>query len=1335
MLAGWLMISGAFGQAFLTTGSLSGPRFGHTSGLLADGRVLIAGGGLGSNALATAELYNPATGRWAPTGSMHFPRYGPRSVVLSDGRVLVVEGSVSPQTSAPQHSAELYDPATGTWADTGTQTMTDCHTLTLLPDGKVLLIANGPTAELYDAATGTWRLTGPMVSRRTSAQAALLPSGKVLIYEGQYPGLTINSELYDPTTKTFAATGSFYTERSLDASTILANGEVLIAGGQGPYSGGIAPYLNSVEIYNPTTGAWRNVASLLQPRNRGSASLLADGRVLIHGGTAVVNGIGIYLPGAELYDPLANTWTVAGPMLNPRDISSTTRLADGRVLIAGGSGNDGALSSAELFDPAAPRISAVTIASNHPGAPALGWIGDVVTLSFTATQSIAPPTVTLLGQTVTATKGTGETWTASATVTSATPGGPVALSIAYQTASGAVAAPVRETTDGSAVTIDKTTIPPTTTPSNGVFSTSMSVTFDLPEIPLAGSVKLLFRTYNNWTPVSTLTLATVQEVAGNRTLTFDPGNPTANPQIASGAPIPDGEYNILISYQDAAGNPAASVMVSYLRIDTVPPVIMGARMTPPWARPGATVSVVLTINETGIRAVSGTIAGQPISTLLGPPVVVRVTLPGNVPEGPLSFSVAVTDAAGNVSATVTTAQDGVYTTVDRIAPVLTVPGAITAEATTASGAIVTYQGTATDDLDPVPLVNSSPSSGSRLHLGTTKVQMTATDHAGNQITGTFTVTVVDTTKPAANVPAGIMVVAGPTGEAVLGDLTGRLARADLVTPAAKLLVAQSPPAGTVLPLGAHTVSFTVTDAAGNFTTVQTMVTVSFAVAPSGAATVAAITGRPAPATPGLPEDALLATFGTPALSDFRHITARVGMLSGKKKIAGIYLVDGGDTASLPAFQGGPVPDAMGVALPAVTFKSFLDPVTAPAGAIAFTATLAGAKATMDDGVWTDAFGPLALVLREGEDVPGLPAGTRLKSVTSLSLQDGSLVALVKLAAAKGLVSAGRDDVALVELSDVGTGILLLRTGADLGGSTIKTIATLAPALGSPGQGRWYGPSAVLAKVTLASTEVRLVKVSPQGTLTALLSTAGSANAVDANARWKGFGVPAMSGDGTKFVVAAALTQKLAGVTSRDNTALLFKPAKTAWAAFAREGALAPIASSNDGPRYAAFFDPVVNEAGQVAFLATLQGAGVKANNKSGLFCGEPNYLRLAARLGDSAPDADGTPTAAVWSKFITHALSGGPGGGIIFLAETTGGGLAAKYNLALYAADSTGKVRRLLRTGEALVPGGPLLTDLELLAATPGAYGSARSYNTTASLAVFAAFANKSQALLRVDIP
>ena len=398
-LAGLLFASSVFGQGFLKTGSMSDPRFAQTSVLLPDGRVLVAGGASSSSAVATAELYDPATGQWTATNNMLWPRYGPLSTLLPDGRVLVVEGTLSPMTTASQQSSEIYDPATGTWTATGVQTTGDCHTLTLLPNGKVLLIANYPKGELYDPATGTWRLTGAMVSRRTSARAALLPSGKVLIYEGQYSTSTINSELYDPATETFAATGSIIAERSGDASTMLANGEVLIAGGGGPYVGGVSPQLTSVEIYNPAAGTWRNAASLLQPRLFGFAHLLSDGRVMICGGSATINNVGMYLARSELYDPIANTWTAAGPMADPRNSSSRTRLADGRILIAGGSGIGGVrLSSAEIFDPTAPWISAVNIASNHPGAPAVGWTGDAVTLSFTATQPIAAPTVTFLAR-------------------------------------------------------------------------------------------------------------------------------------------------------------------------------------------------------------------------------------------------------------------------------------------------------------------------------------------------------------------------------------------------------------------------------------------------------------------------------------------------------------------------------------------------------------------------------------------------------------------------------------------------------------------------------------------------------------------------------------------------------------------------------------------------------------------------------------------------------------------------------------------------------------------------------------------------------------------------
>ena len=99
-------------DGFTPTGNLGTARSGHTATLLPNGKVLVAGGGTN-----TAELYNPATGTWSPTGSLGITRSLHTATLLSNGKVLVVGGMQTGNIFLT--SAELYDPVTGTWSPTG----------------------------------------------------------------------------------------------------------------------------------------------------------------------------------------------------------------------------------------------------------------------------------------------------------------------------------------------------------------------------------------------------------------------------------------------------------------------------------------------------------------------------------------------------------------------------------------------------------------------------------------------------------------------------------------------------------------------------------------------------------------------------------------------------------------------------------------------------------------------------------------------------------------------------------------------------------------------------------------------------------------------------------------------------------------------------------------------------------------------------------------------------------------------------------------------------------------------------------------------------------------
>ena len=329
---------------FHTTGSMNVARESHTATLLSNGQVLAAGGD-GSS----AELYNPATGRWTLTGNMNVPRSNHQAVLLQNGQVLVAGGL---SASGALASAELYNPLTGTWTVTGSMmTARYGFSLTLLPDGEVLAV-QGMSAELYNPATGTWSATGSPTSAVGGTTAALLQSGEVLAI-GQ--SNNVPSELYNPSTGTWSTTGNAGIINLNAVIALLLNGDVFVTSS---FASGRASY-SFASLYDPSTGQFT-------PEN-GPCSCRAFNGTVLQTGKVLVAGGAITIPGnpypttetinsAELWDLSTQAWTSTGSLKDSRSGQSMTLLPNGQVLVAGGSqstknSNGVILASAELYTP------------------------------------------------------------------------------------------------------------------------------------------------------------------------------------------------------------------------------------------------------------------------------------------------------------------------------------------------------------------------------------------------------------------------------------------------------------------------------------------------------------------------------------------------------------------------------------------------------------------------------------------------------------------------------------------------------------------------------------------------------------------------------------------------------------------------------------------------------------------------------------------------------------------------------------------------------------------------------------------------------------------------
>jgi hypothetical protein len=261
-------------------------------------------------------VFDPATGRWTATGLLNTARMDPVGALLADGRVLVAGGTFSEGFRDEEDFFNRTD-----WPDV--------HDLT--------------SAEVYDPKTGRWTLTGGLNEAGSAGDAYALPDGRVLVVGHAWSSEPRDAEIYDPMRGEWSVAGNLVRLPG-SASVVLPDGSLLVIGGttETVAADGNASYVPvaTVRRFDPDTGISVDVAPLPAPRTGPVAVRLADGRVLVAGGTEVERlEPGVEAPPtakAVLYDPARDAWVAAAPMPFAVEPGQGVLLSDGSVVVAGG---------------------------------------------------------------------------------------------------------------------------------------------------------------------------------------------------------------------------------------------------------------------------------------------------------------------------------------------------------------------------------------------------------------------------------------------------------------------------------------------------------------------------------------------------------------------------------------------------------------------------------------------------------------------------------------------------------------------------------------------------------------------------------------------------------------------------------------------------------------------------------------------------------------------------------------------------------------------------------------------------------------------------------------
>lgn len=390
----------------------------HTTTRLSDGRILLAGGvsepfaDVARPVTAAADLFDPSTGQLTRVSNLGHARALHTATLLDDRRVIIAGGEENGTSSLD--SIEAFDPVSGTFSPAGTMiSLRQGHSATLLRGGRILL-AGGydaihhlplSSAELYDPKTGSSTPTGNLNDPRQLHTATLLSDGRVLFAGGvtDRTGALRTAEIYDPETGRFTlVSGGLRAPRFLHGAVALADGRLLITGGSQTLDHG-TPGLSSAEVYDPITNQFLPTSGLMAvPRQLHTATLLADGRVVIAGGTSFYGEKGAALGNVEFYDPQTDRFaTFVLPLTYPRQRHSAIATLSDRIVLLGGHAKSNVL-AVETY-PIGPvrerEVGPTYLPGGHDGyfPPGSQWARDISQVPLDPESSQVIGTLAALG--------------------------------------------------------------------------------------------------------------------------------------------------------------------------------------------------------------------------------------------------------------------------------------------------------------------------------------------------------------------------------------------------------------------------------------------------------------------------------------------------------------------------------------------------------------------------------------------------------------------------------------------------------------------------------------------------------------------------------------------------------------------------------------------------------------------------------------------------------------------------------------------------------------------------------------------------------------------------